>query len=262
MPARVDVGTSIDASLPDAVAAQTVKSLVLPASSMRARCGPTACAAAARHPCRPIPTARSRLAARPRLRRSLLDRGRRAHRRAVRRASAVGGRRARPPAWHAARASPDALDAQGRVGAADRARAASRGLPRGAVRHRGRGARARGAAPRARAAVRGQAPVRPAQGDERAQGRGGRDVRRVRRCGASSSVALGGPFTRARVRQRGDRLAAGRGGERRRARRRAALRGVGRAHAGRSRRAPGRRAVPRAAQARLHEARAARARRT
>ena len=158
---------------------------------------------------------------------------------------------------------PGALGRQGRVGAADRARAAPRGLPRAAVRHRGRSARARGAPPRARAALRGQAPVRPAQGDERVQGRRRGDVRRRRAARASSRRASARrcrPTASSRSRNAVTRWQQDEAAQRRAARPRAALRGVGGAHAGRPRRAPRRRAVPRAAQARLHAARAARGR--
>ena len=89
-------------------------------------------------------------------------------------------------------------------------------------------------APRARAALRRQAPVRAAQGDEHVQGRRGRRVRR-RRAARASSKRCGcrrAPFTELGVRQGGHALAARRGRARRRARRRAALRGVGGAHAG------------------------------
>ena len=123
---------------------------------------------------------------------------------------AGGGRGARRPLGRGAR-RPRRARAQGGVGAADRARSASRGLRRGALRHRDRRARARGAAPRARAAVRGQAPLRPAQGDERVPRRRRGDVRRAG-AAARTRGGDGRAVHRARFRQCGDALAAGRGG--------------------------------------------------
>ncbi len=202
----------------------------------------------------PDPIADAEAPARARLRRPVFGRRRGAHRRAVRRASADGGRGAGGTPDGGARQARGA-GAQGRVGAADRARAASGGFPRRAVRHCGRRPHAGGEAPRARAALRGEAPLRPAQGDEHAPGGGGGDVRRARAAAGAGERARRA-FHRARLRQRGDALAAGRGRERRGARRGAALRRLGVAHARGPRRAQRRRAVPRAAQARLHEARA------
>jgi hypothetical protein len=102
----------------------------------------------------------------------------------------------------AARASPPGPDAQGRVRASDRTGAASRGFPRQAFRHRAGRADTGSGASRVGAALRGQAPVRPAQGDEHASGRRGGNVRR--RCaqaGARSCDA--NPVHRARVRRGG-----------------------------------------------------------
>ena len=59
---------------------------------------------------------------------------------------------------------------------------------RPALRHRAGSRRARGAPPRARAALRGQAPVRAAQGDAQVQGGGGRAHSTARRSSASSSA--------------------------------------------------------------------------
>ncbi len=128
---------------------------------------------------------------------------------------------------------------KGRVRAPDRARAAPGGLPRAAVRHRGRGAGARGAAPRTRPALLGETAVRaaarPAQGEAR---------RRY-----SGRIRL---FHRTRIRQANHGLAEGRGGERRPARAGGALRGLGHDDACGQGEAPARSAVQDSAQARLH----------
>ena len=93
---------------------------------------------------------------------------------------------------------------QRRVRAAGRARAARRGLHRQAVRHRARGARARRAPPRARAALFGEAPVRPAPRD--AQGRSRPSSTASIRAAREASRSI----HRARVRAQGHRMAAGR----------------------------------------------------
>ena len=109
-------------------------------------------------------------------------------------------------------------------------------------------------APRVRPAVRDEAAVRPAQGDEQVQGGRRRGLRRpgaARGTGSAHRPRHHRPRGRARLRQRGDRVGPRRGGERGGLRSRAALRRLGRAHGAGPRRDEGRRAVPCAAQARL-----------
>ena len=125
------------------------------------------------------------------------------------------------------------------------------------VRHRVRGARARGSSSRAGAALRREAPLRAAQGDERTQGGRRGDLRR-RGVASRGRRAARRAVHRDCLRDGGDALAAGRGGKRGPAGRRGALRCVGIAHGGRASGAQERRIVSRAAQARSPETRSTR----
>ncbi|MCK7496429.1 MAG: hypothetical protein MZW92_40115 [Comamonadaceae bacterium] len=152
------------------------------------------------HLCRPLQP-RRRAGAGPRVRRRA-RRGRRGARRALSRGARETG------CARSARAESDLLIAR---------RPAPRGLPRRAVRHRRRGAGAGGPPPRARAAVRRQAAVRAAPGDERVQAGRGRHVRRTgvaRIARGDRRRVVRGQRRRARLRQRRDGVAEGRGAAR------------------------------------------------
>ncbi len=235
---------------PDGKARETVKfDLLPPLDSI----DPGAVPAPLRHAPRILPTARFACGAR--VSRSLYDRGRGASRRAVHRASARGRCTAGgAPRW-GPRKTRRAV-APRRIRAVAGAGPASRGFPCQCLRRRARGARAGGGAPRAGASLRGEAAIRPAQGDERPQGGRRRDIR----WGGIASrdrIAARRIVHGACLREGRDAMATGRDEECERAGRGDALCRVGGAHRGGTRGAQGRRAVPRAAQARLPEARPA-----